>query len=71
MGVAAGMESQRWRAELGRPATDDGTAGNPNHGDPCKEKGEREERMIGYRITDGVQTCRTVLEDFFLQGLAP
>jgi hypothetical protein len=26
--------------------------------------------MIGYRITDGVQTCRTVLEDFFSPGLS-
>jgi hypothetical protein len=38
MGVAAGMESQRCRAELGKPATDDGMAGNPNHGDPREEK---------------------------------
>jgi hypothetical protein len=37
------MESQRWRAELGKPATDDGTAGNPNHGDPHEEK-EKERR---------------------------
>jgi hypothetical protein len=32
------MESQRWRAELGRPAADDGTARNPNHGDPHEEE---------------------------------
>jgi hypothetical protein len=37
------MESQQWRAELGRPAADDRTTGNPNHGDPREEE-EKERR---------------------------
>jgi hypothetical protein len=69
MGAAASMESQRWMAELGRPATDDGTAGNPNHRGPSRGRGEREERMARYRITDGVHPCETVLEVFFSPGL--